>query len=42
MKKILFFISWDEIIIWQLFSYKINLKEKKKQRNNQKNNPEPW
>lgn len=42
MKKILFFISWDEIIIWQLFSYKINLKEKKKPKKQQqiKKNPQ--
>lgn len=33
MKKILFFISWDEIVIWHLLSYRINLKEKQPQPN---------
>lgn len=43
MKKILFFISSDEIIIWHLFSYKINLNGKKKPKTKQpKANPEPW
>lgn len=44
MKRFLFFISREEIIMWKLFTYKINLKGEKNQNKKiqPKTNSGPW